>query len=206
MQGLLFNSSSKSADQAFNLLPKDGEVLVYPDFFNKNDSDRLLEYLLHNIEWQQDQIKFYGKSVNLPRLTAWYGDHLKDYSYSRISMKTHPWTAELLEIKDRIENNAGVRFTSVLLNYYRDGNDSVSWHRDNESVLRVNPIIASVSFGATRTFKFRHISDKTLLRKVDLTHGTYVLMKGSTQHFWEHHIPKAKNILTPRVSLTFRIL
>ena len=151
-------------------------------------------------------MKFYGKAVNLPRLTAWYGEHDSDYSYSGISMKSHPWTPELLEIKSRIEEQAQIHFTSVLLNYYRDGNDHVGWHRDNEKVLRINPVIASVSFGASRTFKFRHIADKSLVRSVELTHGTYVLMKGETQHKWEHQVPKTKKVLTPRISLTFRIL
>ena len=121
-------------------------------------------------------------------------------------MQTHPWTPELLEIKSRIEEQAQIHFTSVLLNYYRNGNDYVGWHRDNEKVLRINPVIASVSFGATRTFKFRHMADKSLVRSAELAHGTYVLMKGETQHKWEHQVPKTKKVLTPRISLTFRIL
>ncbi len=201
-QASLFNSPYSVA----NLLPIDGEVQVIFSFFNKADSDRLLNSLLHNINWKQDKMKFYGKEVNLPRLTAWYGDHNADYSYSGIEMKANPWTPELLEIKEKVETQSGIRFTSVLLNRYRNGNDSVSWHRDSEKVLRVNPVIASVSFGATRIFKFRHVNDHKLVREVPLHHGTFVLMKGETQHKWEHHIPKSKAVTSERISLTFRIL
>ncbi len=200
-----FEESVTTDKSTLNLLPYDGEVYCYSGFFSEKESNLLFEALLNDIQWQQDRIKFYGKEVNLPRLTAWYGEHHADYSYSGISMRSHPWTPELLEIKSRIEAQAQMHFTSVLLNYYRDGSDYVGWHRDNEKVLRVNPVIASVSFGATRTFKFRHIIDKSI-RSIQLTHGTYVLMKGETQHKWEHQIPKSKKILAPRISLTFRIL
>jgi alkylated DNA repair dioxygenase AlkB len=192
--------------KTINLLPYDGEVYAIPGFFNLTESEMYFKKLLSTIQWKQDSIKFYGKEVKLPRLTAWYGDSMKDYSYSGIDMKGLQWTPELLEIKKRVEDDAKVEFTSVLLNLYRDGNDSVSWHRDNEKVLRKNPIIASVSFGATRIFKFRHINNHELVKSLELKSGTYVLMKGDTQHFWEHHIPKNKKITEPRISLTFRIL
>jgi len=190
----------------YNILPFDGEVNVYPGFFSRMESDQFLQSLLTTIDWHQDKMKIYGKEVNLPRLTAWYGEHSTDYSYSGINMSSKPWTPELLSIKNRIEEFAGIKFTSVLLNYYRDGNDSVSWHRDNEKVLRINPIIASVSFGATRTFKFRHVNNHALVRSVELEHGTFVLMKGETQHKWQHQIPKSKKVAKPRISLTFRVL
>ncbi len=199
---------ANTADDAFikNLLPKDGVVEVHPGFFTAEESDKLFARLLSNIQWQQDSMKFYGKQINLPRLTAWYGNNLKDYSYSGIDMNARPWTDDLLFIKQRVEQQAGMEFTSVLLNLYRHGNDSVSWHRDNEKVLRVNPVIASVSFGATRTFKFRHVDDHRLIRSVELSSGTYILMKGQTQHKWEHTIPKTSKPVDPRISLTFRIL
>jgi alkylated DNA repair dioxygenase AlkB len=204
MQRDLFTPAGKFHVQ--NLLPYDGEVIVYPEFFSKEESDHYMQALLNSIEWQQDKMKIYGKEVNLPRLTAWYGDHYDDYSYSGINMKSKPWTQELISIKNRIEEFTGIKFTSVLLNYYRNGNDSVSWHRDNEKVLRVNPVIASVSFGATRTFKFRHVNDYSVIRSVELEHGTFLLMKGETQHNWQHQVPKTKKVMKPRISLTFRII
>ena len=202
MQQLLFNEELSNK----NFLPFDGEVYVYQNFFNSMESELYFNTLMNSITWKQDKMKLYGREVALPRLTAWYGEHSKDYSYSGINSKALPWTPELLEIKMRVESIAKVNFTSALLNLYRTGNDHVSWHRDNEKVLRVNPVIASVSFGATRTFKFRNIRDKSVVRSIELTSGTYILMKGETQHNWEHSITKSKKVDAPRINLTFRIL
>lgn len=206
MQQDLFHAQNIKQDSISNLLPKDGDVKVYHGFFSKEESDLLFNRLLKEIEWKQDSMKFYRKEVKLPRLTAWYGVHIKEYSYSGITMNAKPFTDDLLFIKKRIEDCAGLKFTSVLLNLYRDGNDSVSWHRDNEKVLRVNPVIASVSLGETRIFKFRHVDDHKLIRAVALTHGTFVLMQDETQHKWEHTIPKTKTKAGPRINLTYRIL
>jgi len=118
MQGELF--TTEQAD-VHNLLPKDGEVYLYPYFFSKEECDRYFSTLLNTVEWQQDSMKFYGRTVNLPRLTAWYGDTGEDYSYSGIDMHSKPWLPELLEIKSRIEEQSGFRFNTVLLNYYRMG-------------------------------------------------------------------------------------
>jgi alkylated DNA repair dioxygenase AlkB len=192
--------------EPFNLLPFDGEVYCYPAFFNAEESIHYFNRLMNTINWKQDAISIHGKKINLPRLTAWYGETSVDYSYSGINNTSNGWTTELLEIKKRIEDHSGIEFNSVLLNLYRNGNDSVSWHRDKEKVLRKNPVIGSVSFGATRTFKFRHINNHALVKSIDLKTGTYLLMKGETQHFWEHHIPKQKNITEARINLTFRIL
>jgi alkylated DNA repair dioxygenase AlkB len=189
-----------------NLLPQDGVVEVHPQFFTQPECDILLPVLINETDWQQDRMKFYGREVDLPRLTAWYGEAMDNYSYSGINMNAKPWTPELLFIKRRVEKSAGMKFTSVLLNYYRNGNDSVSWHRDNEKVLRANPVIASVSFGATRTFKFRHVDNHRMVKSIELENGMYILMKGETQHKWEHTIPKSAKVTGPRVSLTFRIL
>lgn len=201
----LFDLPGDFTETEQNILPKDGKVYFFPEYFNKPDSDRLFKSLTDTIKWQQDQIKLYGKTINLPRLTAWYGANNKPYTYSGISMKPHPWTADLLEIKNNIEKEAAVSFSSVLLNLYRDGRDNVSWHCDNEPELGINPVIGSVSFGAARTFKFRHLQDKTV-KKIELTHGSFVLMKEETQHKWEHEIPKTNKKLTPRINLTFRVI
>jgi len=197
---------SESPEHIDNLLPRDGVVEIYFSFFNRADSDRLFQKLLATIDWKQDRMKIYGREVKLPRLTAWYGENNADYSYSGIDMKSKPWTKELLEIKNKVESHSKINFTHVLLNRYRSGNDSVSWHRDNEKVLRVNPVIASVSFGAARVFKFRHVNNHNVIRSVELHHGTYVLMTAETQHKWEHAIPKSKSVTGERISLTFRVL
>jgi alkylated DNA repair dioxygenase AlkB len=183
----------------------DADVIFYRDYFCKEESDKLLHELLRGIEWKQDSIKYYGKEMDLPRLTAWYGDFDTSYTYSNIAMKSSEWTPTLLYVKEKVEEVAGVEFNSVLLNLYRNGKDSVSWHRDNEPELGKNPVIASVSFGDKRRFQFKHISKKELGRvDVDLTHGSLLIMKGSTQEFWLHQIPKTSKLVNPRVNLTFR--
>ena len=189
-----------------NILPKDGEAVFFACFFNKTDSDRYYKSLLEVVNWRQDKIRIYGKWVNQPRLTAWFGDKDKVYEYSGIEMKPDPWLPELLEIKNAVDKIAGVEFTNVLLNLYRDGHDSVGWHADNESALGKNPVIASVSFGAARIFKFRHMEDKTLQRQISLTHGSILLMKGQTQHNWQHQVPKTLRKISSRINLTFRVI
>lgn len=190
-----------------NLLPMDGEVFLHPSFFKREESDELFRRLTQEVDWKQEQITIYNKTMNIPRLTAWYGDTDKPYSYSGIPMNPKPWTDLLLSIKERVETIANVRFTSVLLNLYRTGNDSVSWHCDDEPELGENPTIASVSFGATRRFRLRHLEDKKLITSMDLTHGSLLVMSGETQHKWEHEIPKTMiNAVWGRINLTFRVI
>ena len=134
----------------------DAQVTLYPDFLSAADSDAYFHTLVTDIDWKQETIRIFGDSVPLPRLTAWYGDAGKAYSYAGITSQPNAWIAPLIELKQRIEAVAGVTFNSVLLNYYRDGKDSVGWHSDDEPELGVNPVIASLSLGATRTFQFKH--------------------------------------------------
>mgnify|MGYP001552428361 CR=1 FL=1 len=189
-----------------NILDRDGEVVYYPDFFTPEESDHYFETLLKGIDWKQEPIFIYGKTVMQPRLTAWYGDPEKSYQYSGISMHPKSWTPALLEIKHRIETVTPVIFNSVLLNQYRDEQDSVGWHRDNEKSLGINPVIGSVSFGAPRKFLFRYYADKSIRQPLELTHGSFLLMQGETQHYWEHSIPKQNHKTGPRINMTFRII
>ncbi|MGQ4809351.1 hypothetical protein NKDENANG_02767 [Candidatus Entotheonellaceae bacterium PAL068K] len=184
----------------------DANVSIYRNIFNKEERDFIFKELLSSrIQWSQKVIKFYGKAVNLPRLTAWYGDVGAKYKYSNISMNPHPWIPVLTEIKGKTENLANSDFNSVLLNLYRDGKDGVSWHQDDEIELGNQPIIASVSFGETRVFQLRHKYDKDLKRvDIPLTHGSILIMKGTTQEFWQHRIPKTRRRIEKRVNLTFR--
>ncbi|MBV9924533.1 MAG: alpha-ketoglutarate-dependent dioxygenase AlkB [Acidobacteria bacterium] len=200
---LHFSPNSESRD----LPMPDGEVIIFHDFFGGKESDDFFQTLLSGIKWRQDKIRYYGKEMDLPRLTAWYGDKDKSYTYSRIPMKPEPWTPILLLIKERIETAAGVNFNSVLLNLYRNGRDSVSWHSDDEPELGENPTVGSVSFGQTRTLQFRHKLRKELSKiDVQLTHGSLLLMKGQTQRFWQHQIPKTTRHLKSRINLTFRVI
>ena len=119
-------------------------------------------------------------------------------------MEPQRWTTTLIKIKSQIEDVTNTTFNSVLLNLYRDGKDSVVWHSDDEPELGKNPEIGSVSFGATRRFMFRHKFKKELKFEIELTHGSFLLMKGVTQHFWQHQIPKTNKLIQPRINLTFR--
>ena len=184
----------------------DAEVYFYPNFFTKNEADKYFDILMENIAWRQDNIKLYGKEMLIPRLAAWYGDSDKSYTYSGILMKPHQWTKELYELKESIEAEAKITFTSVLLNLYRTGKDSMSWHADDEKELGQNPVIGSISFGAERAFHFRHKKDKTIKEKIVLTHGSFLLMAGETQHHWKHQIPKTSRDIPPRINLTFRTI
>ena len=184
----------------------DGELLYYPTFFDKAEADQLFQQLLDQIAWRQDVIKLYGKTMPLPRLSAWYGDNDKPYTYSGITLTPTPWTPDLLLIKTRIEAVAGVQFTSVLLNRYRTGKDHISWHTDAEKELGQNPVIGSVNFGATRRFQLRRIDNHAIKHEVALEHGTLLVMGGATQHHWQHQVPKTAAPIGERINLTFRVI
>jgi alkylated DNA repair dioxygenase AlkB len=184
----------------------DADLVYYPALFNASESAAFFTELAGSIDWQQDSITIYGRRVPLPRLTAWYGDVGTTYSYSGITMQPQPWTPELRQIKQVIEPLAGVEFNSVLLNLYRDGNDSVGWHSDDEPELGENPVIGSVSFGAARRFQLRHNVNRGCKQEIILNPGSFLLMQGATQHFWQHQIPKTAKPVSARINLTFRTI
>jgi alkylated DNA repair dioxygenase AlkB len=186
----------------FNL--PDAEIEYFPNFFNELEANSLLNEIIETTKWQQDEIKVFNKIHLQPRLTALYGNEGKPYSYSNITMKPHFWTPLLTKMKYHIEAETNTNFNAVLLNYYRNGNDSMGWHADNEKELGKNPIIASVSFGAERSFHLKHNSIKDLKQNITLEHGSLLIMKGQTQHFWKHQIPKTAKPIGGRVNLTFR--
>ena len=182
-----------------------GEYLYIQDFFDKKESDFYLNSLMEEIDWKQEGMKMYGKTIKFPRLTAWYGDNNKPYSFSGIKLNPSVWTEKLKEIRDKIHPKCDVVFNSVLLNLYRDGKDSISWHTDAEKELGINPVIASVNFGATRIFQLRHKETKEKI-EIELSHGSLLIMKGELQHFWQHQVPKTKETVDKRINLTFRVI
>ncbi len=198
------NSLFQSEPQILNL--PDTEIIYYPSLFNKKEADAIFAQLANEIPWQQDDIQVFGKTHPQPRLTALFGNEGKPYSYSNIKMQPHPWTPLLQKIKWQIESITDTNFTTVLLNQYRDGKDSNGWHADNEKELGINPIIASVSFGAERVFQLKHNSIKGLKKSIILEHGSLLIMRGTTQHFWKHQIPKTSKPIGSRINLTFRII
>ncbi len=184
---------------------ENGEYIYLPKFFSKSESDFFLKNLRESILWKQESMNMYGKKINFPRLTAWYGDNDKPYSFSGITLQPHPWNNDINEIKHRIEPVAKVIFNSVLLNLYRSGNDSISWHTDAEPELGKNPVIASVNFGATRKFQLRHIKSGEKI-EIELEHGSLLIMQGELQHFWQHQVPKTNKIVGERINMTFRVI
>lgn len=185
---------------------EDAELIYHPEFYNRVESDMIFKTLLDTIEWKQEKIIMYGKQLLLPRLSAWYGENNKSYTYSGIKLNPLPWTKELLEIKEKIEIEAKVKFSSVLLNRYRDGQDYVGWHTDAEKELGRNPVIGSVNFGATRKFQLRRIDNHKEKFELELKHGTFLVMGGKTQHFWQHQVPKTALKIGERLNLTFRVI
>jgi alkylated DNA repair dioxygenase AlkB len=202
-----FDFAESPAVSARPIYLPDGEALAFDAFFEKDESRRIFNRLHSETSWQQDYLTIYGKEVPLPRLTAWYGDKGSKYTYSNISMWPTGWTDLLLEIKTRVEGAANASFNSVLLNYYRSGSDGVSWHQDDETELGETPIIASASFGAMRTFQMKHLTNKRLPRvDIPLFDGSLLIMRGSTQKFWQHRIPKTTRPVGARINLTFRYI
>lgn len=183
-----------------NLLPKDGCAVLYNNVIEAD-----YEGLLQELNWKHEKIFFFGRWVLQPRLTAWYGDRGTEYKYSGLLNTPKQWTESLLTLKQTVENLTNESFNSVLANYYRDGQDSMGWHQDNESELGNRPLIASLSLGETRRFQFRHKTDKSLKTlSFDLAHGSLLLMSGQTQNFWQHQLPKTKRDVGGRINLTFR--
>ena len=182
----------------------DAELIYIPNFINQQKADYYFEHLKSNVNWQQDDITIFGKTYKQPRLTALYAENKASYSYSNIIMYPKPFNSELSDLKQNIEAEAQHKFTTVLINLYRDGNDSNGWHADNEKELGKNPIIASLSLGEARPFHFKHRELKVERHKLLLVHGSLLIMKGAMQHYWLHQIAKTKKDIGERINLTFR--
>jgi len=182
----------------------DATIKYYPNFLNKKETDLYLEQLTKETPWRNDPITVFGKTYPQPRMTSLHGHTTDSYGYSGIVMQPNPMRKPLLDIEQKLQAFTKETFTTVLLNLYRDGQDSNGWHADNEKELGVNPVIASVSLGASRYFHLKHNSDKSQRLKLELTHGSLLLMEGATQHFWKHQIAKTAKKVGPRINLTFR--
>jgi alkylated DNA repair dioxygenase AlkB len=170
-----------------------------------DQANEYFDSLLQNIPWKNDEVVVFGKRIVTKRKTAWYGDSNYVYIYSNTVKQALPWTRELVNLKQIVENLSNTKFNSCLLNLYHDGNEGMGWHSDDENSIEDNSTIASVSFGAERKFSFKHkLSNKTI--SVLLEHGSLLLMKEATQKNWLHSLPKSSKITLPRINLTFRIM
>lgn len=190
--------------QPISLNLPDAEVRYFPNFLEPAQADAYFAQLLQQTPWQQDEITVFGKTHNQPRLTALYGNEGKPYGYSGLVMQPHRWTPLLTLLKEKVEAVAQISFTTVLLNLYRDGQDSNGWHADNEKELGRDPFIASLSLGAPRSFHFKHNSLEAQKHKLLLEPGSLLLMGGAMQHHWKHQLPKTAKPVGPRINLTFR--
>ncbi|MEM9681438.1 MAG: alpha-ketoglutarate-dependent dioxygenase AlkB [Bacteroidota bacterium] len=194
------------SEQKQELKLPNAELIYFPKLFNTSMADHYFETLSTQTPWQHDDITVFGKTYKQPRLTALYGETDQPYSYSNITMYPLPYTPAINTIKHEVENCSRYHFNTVLLNNYRDGNDSNGWHADNEKELGKNPVIASVSFGEARPFHFKHRHIKAERHKLILEHGSLLIMKGEMQHYWLHQIAKTKKVIGGRLNLTFRTL
>jgi len=182
---------------------QNGSLIFEESFLNPQEAHLLFKYFEATLPFHQGTISLFGKTHLIPRLEAFFASENKTYSYSGKTLQTHPFTPELLTLKSKIEVLSQEKFNCVLVNLYRNGQDSNGWHADNEPELGINPVIASLSLGATRRFDLRHnLSNKKI--SIDLTNGSLLLMKGEMQHFWKHQIAKSKKVDAARVNLTFR--
>lgn len=187
-----------------NLLPLNGELFYEEKVFSAAESEVYVLRLLNEVDWQQKSIRLFGKELLQPRLTAWYGDPGISYTYSGLKSIAQGWLPILSDIKERVEAKTRLKFNSSLINLYRNENDSMGWHRDNEKELGNGPVIASLSFGANRKFQIRDHKTKKQKINLDLSTGSLLIMAGEMQHHWEHRIAKSKEACGPRVNITFR--
>lgn len=182
----------------------DSDIIYYRNFLEIEAADAYFATLMKDLDWQQYSIKIFGKIIPQPRLTALYAKAEVPYTYSGLTLFPKKFTSELLELEKELKQYTPVHFTHCLANLYRDGKDSMGLHADDEKNLGKDPVIASVSLGASRKFKLKHRNNKDQKFEINLEHGSLLLMMGSTQHYWKHELPKTKPETGPRINLTFR--
>jgi alkylated DNA repair dioxygenase AlkB len=188
-----------------NILLVEGKAISYGKIFTDKEAQHYLDKLLMNIEWRHDEVTIFGKKIITKRKVAWYGKNNIEYTYSHLTRRAFPWTKELRELKLMADKFCKSNFNSCLLNLYNNGEEGMGWHSDDEKSIEKNSPIASFSFGAERKFLFKHIQTKQTLSLL-LENGSFLEMKGPIQQYWQHSLPKAKKILTPRINLTFRMM
>ena len=193
-------------DKNSSLVKADNLYVEYiENFFDFDQSQLYMKHLTNDIKWKREKIRMWGKEIVTKKRIAWYADKGKSYTYSGSTFHPDQWNELLLEIKKYVEQYMNFQFNSVLLNEYPNGKVGMGWHSDDERELGIDPIIASLSFGANRDFIFKHKTDKRFENiKIHLKSGSLLLMLGSTQHHWKHSLPKRLKVREPRINLTFR--
>jgi alkylated DNA repair dioxygenase AlkB len=191
--------------EPINILPKDGEVNYYGEIMPLDESECYFHALLSEIDWRCDQAVIFGKHIETKRKVAWYAEQPFNYTYSNITKHALFWTQNLLALKALVEQQTGETYNSCLLNLYHSGEEGMAWHSDGETDLKVNGAIASLSFGATRKFAFKHKQSKEVVSLM-LKAGSLIVMKGVTQQHWLHRLPPTKKVQDARINLTFRTI
>jgi alkylated DNA repair dioxygenase AlkB len=182
------------------------ELDFRPHWLAPETADQWLATLLAETPWEQPSVFLHGRQYPVPRRVAWYGDADAHYAYSGLEHPPLPWTPLLARIRAEVETVAGQRLNGVLLNHYRDGNDSMGWHSDDEAVLGRNPLVASLSLGGERRFDLRRKGGGRIEHSLHLGHGSLLVMRGATQHHWQHQVARTRKPVAPRVNLTFRLI
>lgn len=195
-----------SKNKAISIFGDNRDVLYYNNFLLKEEADHLYQKLLLDLNWQQYPIRMFGKTMLQPRLIAWYGNQGTEYTYSQTTLVAEGWNNNLKQIQEALIKHFQLNFNSVLANLYRDGQDSMGWHSDNEKELGTQPIIASISLGTSRMLQFRKKENTKTKASILLESGSLLLMQGNTQENWQHQIAKTKKVKTPRINLTFRMI
>lgn len=195
-----------SPDDGISVIDDGLDISYWAAYLHEDESHSFLTQLLKETTWQQPEIWMFGRLVKTPRLTAWHGDERATYKYSGIVNRPMAWTPLLLKLRNLVEATTDKKYNSVLLNLYRNGSDYLSWHSDDEPELGVDPTIASLSLGASRTFCLRSKSHSTSQKRMDivLANGSLLCMRGRTQAQWDHSIKKEPKVLDARINLTFR--
>ena len=184
----------------------DAELIYQPDWLDAATADDWLRRLVEETPWQQPEVLLFGRYHPVPRLLAWYGDREASYRYSGMTHQPLPWTPLLSEIRQRLVDSLGQPLNGVLLNYYRDGQDSMGWHSDDERELGAEPLVASLSLGGERRFDLRRKGSTRIEHSLQLAHGSLLVMSGQTQHHWQHQVAKTRKPCAPRLNLTFRLI
>jgi len=193
----LFTSGNRGK-KIFDL--PDCDLVLIDQFIDKEASDHYYNILLEQTRWREYEMELFEKKVTAPRMVSWYED-----SGNSENAAQREFTPDLIDIRKKVETETEQHFNAVLLNLYRNGNDGVAWHSDHTDKSGINPVIASVSFGETRLFKLRHKYRNDIPQvEIPLHHGSFLLMAGTTNSFWQHQVPKTAKTILPRINLTFR--
>lgn len=184
-------------------LSPNGCLEYHPRLLSTARADALFSRLQAELDWAERSIMMFGREVVQPRRVAFYGDEGKAYRYSGKTLSAAGWPMPLADIRDRLGSITGQEFNCVLCNLYRDGNDAMGWHADDEPELGPEPVIASVSLGAERRFVLKRRQDG---KRVELTpaHGSLLVMFGQVQQHWLHQVPRTRKPVAARINLTFR--